>query len=59
MSVELPDEPGVAAERQVGLEALLERVEAKFLQTRDVGLQGALEAQVRERRPAPEGQGFV
>ena len=45
---------GVAAEREVGLEPLLERDEAQLLEPADLVAGERLVAEVRERRPAPE-----
>jgi hypothetical protein len=54
--LELGDQLGVAAEREVGFDALLERREPQLLQARDLGLRERLGRQVAERRAAPQGQ---
>ena len=44
----------MAAERQVGLDALLQRGEPQLLEPRGLGLREGLVGEVRERRPAPQ-----
>jgi hypothetical protein len=46
----------VAAEREVGLDPLLERGEAEFLEPSDLGLRERLVGEVRERVAAPQVQ---
>ena len=53
--LELGYEGCVSAEREVGLDPLLERREPEFLQVRR-GAAGRLAGEVGERRPAPERQ---
>ena len=48
------DELGVAAEREVGVDTLLERAEPQLLEPRDLGLGERLVGEVGERRPAPQ-----
>ena len=55
--LELADQLRVAAERQVGVEAVLDRGQAQLLQPGDVGLERGLESEVAERGPAPEREG--
>ena len=52
--LELADELGVTAERQVGVDPLLERRQPQLLQPRDLGLGERLVGEVGERRPAPQ-----
>ena len=52
--LELRDELGVAAERKIGLDPLLERDRAELLEPRDLGLGERLVEEVGERRAAPE-----
>ena len=52
--LELGDELGVAPEREVRLDPLLERDEPELLEPGDLGLGERLVEEVRERRPAPE-----
>ena len=52
--LELGDELGVAPEREVGLDPLLERDGAELLEPRDLGLGERLVEEVGERRAAPE-----
>ena len=54
--LELRDELGVPAKREVGLDALLEHDSAELLETCDLGLGKRLVEEVRERRAAPEGE---
>ena len=51
--LQLGDQIGVATERQIGLDPLLQHREAKLLQPRDRRLRERLVAEVGKRRPAP------
>ena len=51
---ELADELGMTAERELGVDSVLERCEAQLLEPRACGLGEALVGEVRERRAAPE-----
>ncbi len=53
-ALELRDHLDVAAEVEASLDLLLERLQAEFLEPRDLPGQGRLAAQVREGRTAPE-----
>src|SRR5215204_4329777 len=53
---ELGDEVGMAAERQVGLDPLLERGQAQLLEPADLLAGEVLIGEVGERRTAPEGE---
>src|SRR5215218_8843421 len=53
---ELGDEVGMAAERQVGLDPLLERAQAQLLEPADLFASEVLIGEVGERRTAPEGE---
>ena len=53
-TLELADELRMAAEREIGLDPLLERREAKLLEADDRGLGELLVGEVRQRRAAPE-----
>ena len=50
---QLADQLGVLAEREVGLDALCQAVEARLLQAGDLGLGEGLVAEVGQRRAAP------
>ena len=52
--LELGDEPAVLAERELGLDALLERGEAQLLEPRDRRRRERLVGEVGERRAAPQ-----
>ncbi len=52
--LELTDEVGVPAEREVGLDPLFERNDPALLEPGDLGLREGLEGEIGERRPAPE-----
>ena len=52
--LELGDELVVAAERQVAVDALLERAQAQLLEAGDLALRERLVVQVRQRLAAPE-----
>ncbi len=54
--LELGDEVAVASEREVGLDPLLERREAKLLEPPDSRLRKRLVGEVGERGPAPQPQ---
>ena len=54
--LELADHLVVAPEPELGLDPVLVRDEAQLLEARDLALRERLVAQVRERRPAPEGE---
>jgi hypothetical protein len=54
--LQLAHQVGVAAARQVRVDARLERRPAQLLQPRDLDLRERLEGEVGERRPAPERQ---
>ena len=54
--LELAHHLGVAPQRQIGLDPLLERGEAKFVEPRDLGLRERLVREVGERRTTPERQ---
>ena len=54
--LELGDELGVAAEREVGFDAPLERAQAELFEAADLGLRERLVGEVGERRPAPEAE---
>ena len=51
--LELGDQGRVAAERQIGLDALLERQQPELVEPGDLGLRELLVGEVRERRAAP------
>ena len=53
---QLADQLGVLAERQVGLDALCQTVEARLLQAGDLGLGEGLVAEVGQRRAPPHRQ---
>jgi hypothetical protein len=52
--LQLADQVGVAAARQVGVDALLERGEPQLVQPCDLGLRERLVGEVGERRAAPQ-----
>ena len=52
--LELGDELRTAAEREVGVDAVLERHEPQLLQAPDLGLAERLVGEIGERAPAPE-----
>ena len=54
--LELGHELGVSAEREVRLDALLDRNRAELLEPRDLGLRERLVDEVGERRPSPESE---
>ncbi len=54
--LELPDQLGVPAQGQIGLDPLLERVQAQLLEPGDLALDELLVAEVGERRAAPQPQ---
>ena len=53
-SLQLADELAVAAEREVGLDALLQRARVQLVQTGDLRLGPRLIGEVRQRRSAPQ-----
>ena len=57
--LELGDELIVPAEREVGLDALLERDEPQLLQARDLSGGEILVNEIGQRRPAPERQSLA
>lgn len=52
--LQLPDESGVASERQVRLHPLLEGLQAQLLQTPDLALSELVACKVGEWRAPPE-----
>jgi hypothetical protein len=56
--VELADQPGVAAEAQERVDAVLGRREAQLLQAADLVLGEVVEGEVGQRRPSPEPESF-
>ena len=54
--LELADQRGVPAEREIGVDPILERREALLLQPRSLALRKRLIREVRQRRPAPQRQ---
>src|SRR5579863_8846726 len=52
--LELRDQVGVAAEREVGVDPFLKRRKTQLLETADRVLRERLVAELRERRPAPQ-----
>ena len=50
---------GVAGQRQLGFEAVLEGREPQLLETRDRGLGERLVLEVGQRRAAPQGEGLA
>ncbi len=52
--LELADQVRVSAEREVGLDPLLERGEAQVLEPRGLRLRERLVCELRQRRPTPE-----
>jgi hypothetical protein len=54
--LELADQRGVPAEREIGVDPILERREALLLQPRSLALRKPLIRKVRQRRPAPQRQ---
>ena len=57
--LELPDEVGVPAERQVGVEPVDQRVQAKLLEPTDLMLGERLVGELGERRAAPHRERFA
>jgi hypothetical protein len=55
-SLELGDQQIVPAEREIRIDAVLERREPAFLEPLDIDARERLEGEIRERRPAPERQ---
>jgi hypothetical protein len=56
--LQLGNQLRVTAERQVGLEAALERDEAQLLEAADLRLPEHLGSEIGQRRPAPEQERF-
>ena len=54
---QLTDEFAVQPQLHVGLDAQFQRADALLLEVDDVGLQCPAQRHVRQRRPAPQGQG--
>ncbi len=54
--LQLGDELGVPAEREIGLDPLLEHDRAELLEPGDLGLRERLVQEVRERGAAPEAE---
>jgi hypothetical protein len=52
--LELADEVAVAAELEIGVDALLESGEARFLEAASFVLRKGLEREILERGPTPE-----
>ena len=52
--LELGDQRGVMTEREVGLDAVLERDQPQLLEPRDLVLRERLVGEIGQRRPAPE-----
>ena len=57
--LDLADELGVAAEREVRLEPPLERLQAELFEPGNLGLRERLLCEVGQRRPAPEVESFA
>src|SRR5712691_6503979 len=53
---ELADEGGVPADREIGLDPVLDRRQPQLIEPRDLVLRKTLVSEVRERRPAPESK---
>ena len=51
---QLAEEIAGSTEREIGVEPLLERLEPRLLEARDLGLRERLEGQILERRSAPK-----
>ena len=56
--LELRDEVGMAAEEEIGVDALFEGSLAQLLEPADLGLGERLVGEIGERRPAPQAEGF-
>src|SRR5689334_7715211 len=54
--LELADQLGVATEREVGFDPLLERRDTCLLQSRDLILRERRQGEVGQRRPSPKRQ---
>ena len=57
--LELSDELGVTAEREVGFESTLERPKAELFEARNLSLRERLLGEVGKRRPAPKVESFA
>ena len=57
--LELSDELGVAAEREIGFESTLERAQAELFEARNLSLRERLLGEVGKRRPAPKVESFA
>ena len=57
--LELADQVGVAAEREVGLDPFLDRRQAQVLEPSDLCLRERLERELGQRRAAPERERLV
>ena len=57
--LDLSDELGMAAEREVGLEPALERLQAELFEAGNLGLSERLLGEIGKRRPAPEVESFA
>src|SRR4051794_22177786 len=57
--LELGDHARVSAERQVGIEPQLERLDAELFQACDLAVQRVLECEIGKRRATPEPQRLV
>ena len=57
--LELADHVAVAAERQVGLDALLHAREPQLLEVCALDLRERLVGELRKRRPAPQREGLA
>jgi hypothetical protein len=58
-ALELGDDVRVPAEDDVSVDSIFERCDPQLLETGDVRLEGALEAEVRQRWTTPEGEGVA
>jgi hypothetical protein len=57
--LELADELGVLARREIRVDPLLERAEAQLLELRRMRLRERLVGEVGQRRPAPQREGLA
>lgn len=58
-SLEFPDDLALLTDRELGVDAVLERPEPEIVETSRLGLQCGVGGEVGQRGPAPESEGVI